>query len=143
MLITYLKIALRNMLRYKSFSLINIVGLSIGLTAFIAISLYVVDEFSYDQYHEKKDRVYRGIITASFDGETSKWGGLPNLVATTAMKEIPEVEKASRYFHHNFGDIAFISVGTQNFTEKALYFADPELLDIVTIPIIKGAKKSQ
>ncbi|NBW35077.1 MAG: ABC transporter permease [Cytophagia bacterium] len=143
MLITYLKIALRNMLRYKSFSLINIVGLSIGLTAFIAISLYVVDEFSYDQFHEKKDRIYRGVITASFDGETSKWGGLPNLVATTAMKEIPEVEKASRYFHHNFGDIAFISVGTQNFTEKALFFADPELLDIVTIPIIKGAKKNQ
>lgn len=143
MLITYLKIALRNMLRYKSFSLINIIGLSIGLTAFIAISLYVVDEFSYDQFHEKKDRIYRGITNVNYDGETSKWGKLSNRVATTAMKEIPEVEKASRYFHHNFGDIAFISVGKEHFSEKALYFADPELLDIVTIPIVKGVKNNQ
>jgi putative ABC transport system permease protein len=135
--------ALRNMLRYKSFSIINIIGLSIGLTAFLAISLYVVDELSYDRFHEKKDRIYRGVITASFDGEISKWGGVPNQVAPTAMKEIPEVEKAARYFHHNFGDIAFITAGTENFSEKNLFFADPELFDIFTIPLINGGKKNQ
>ncbi len=143
MLINFLKLSVRNMLRYKSFSTINILGLSIGLTAFLAISLYVVDELSYDQFHLKKKRIYRGVITADFNGEVFKWGGVPNLVAPTAMKEIPEVEKAARYFHHNFGDIAFITAGTENFSEKSLYFADPELLEIFTITITKGERKDE
>ncbi len=51
MLYNYLKIALRNLLRHKSFSIINMAGLAIGLTTFLAISLYVVDEFSFDRFH--------------------------------------------------------------------------------------------
>ena len=138
MLYTNFKIALRNILRYKSFSIINILGLTIGLTAFLAISLYVVDEFSYDRFHEKNDRIYRAVISAEFDGQTMKWGGSPNLLAPTAGKEIPEVEKAARYFHHNFGDLAFVSNDKEQFSETQLYFADPDLFEIFTIPFIKG-----
>lgn len=143
MLLNYLKIALRTMLRYKSFSVINVLGLTIGLTAFLGISLYVIDELSYDNFHENKDRIYRSLTSSEWDGRTVKWGGSPNLLAPTAMKEIPEVEKATRYFHHNFGSIAFVSTETENFTEKNLYFADPEFLDIFTIPVLKGAEKSK
>ena len=138
MLITYLKIALRNMMRQKSFSVINILGLTIGLTAFLAIALYVTDELSYDRFHAQADRIYRAVITADFDGQTTKWGGAPNLLAPTAAKEIPEVEKASRYFHHNFGDLAFVSKGKDQFSEKELFFADPEFFQIFTVPFIKG-----
>jgi putative ABC transport system permease protein len=138
MLSNYLKIAIRNILRYKSFSTINIVGLTIGLVAFLGISLYIADEFSFDQFHENKSRIHRAILTTNFNGQTTCMGAVPNLVGPTAMKEIPEVEKASRYFHHNFGDIAFVSTDTENFSENSLYFADPELFDIFTIPIVKG-----
>ncbi|MCE2994538.1 MAG: hypothetical protein ACK5RG_00320 [Cyclobacteriaceae bacterium] len=72
MLANYFKIAIRTILRHKSFSLINIAGLTIGLTTFLAISLYVVDEFTYDRFHEKKDRIYRAVISAEFDGQTNK-----------------------------------------------------------------------
>jgi putative ABC transport system permease protein len=143
MLLNYLKIALRTMLRYKSFSVINILGLTIGLTAFLGISLYVADELSFDSFHENKDRIYRSLTSAEWDGRTVKWGGSPNLLAPTAMKEIPEVEKATRYFHHNFGSMAFVSTETENFTEQNLYFADPEFLDIFTLPIIKGAARAK
>lgn len=143
MLISYLKIALRTMLRYKSFSIINVVGLTIGLTAFLAISLYVTDELSYDRFHANKERIYRGVSTSEYNGETRKWGGTPNKLVTTAVKEIPEVEKAARYFHHNFGDIAFISRDTENFSEKNLFFADPELFEIFTIPFVKGTLKDK
>lgn len=142
MLFNYLKIALRTMLRYKSFSVINILGLTIGLTAFLGISLYVVDELSFDNFHENKDRIYRSITNASWDGKTVRWGGSPNLLAPTAMKEIPEVEKATRYFHHNFGSMAFVSTEHENFTEHNLFFADPEFLDIFTLEVLKGAAKS-
>ena len=138
MLTNYLKIALRNILRYKSFSIINIAGLAIGLVSFLAISLYVVDEFSFDRFHEKKDRIYRAVISAEYDGQVNKWGGAPNLLATTATKEIPEVEKAARYFHHNFGDIGFVATETEKFSETELFYADPELFSIFTIPIVKG-----
>ncbi|MBY0434309.1 MAG: ABC transporter permease [Cyclobacteriaceae bacterium] len=138
MLYNYLKIALRNLLRHKSFSIINMAGLAIGLTTFLAISLYVVDEFSFDRFHEKQERIYRAVLSAEFDGQSVKWGGAPNLLAPTAMKEIPEVEKATRYFHHNFGDLAFIGTDEEKFTETNLFFADPELFDIFTIPLLKG-----
>ncbi len=138
MLYNYLKIALRNLIRYKSFSVINIAGLSIGLITFLAISLYVVDEFSYDRFHEKKDRIYRAVISADFDGQVNKWGGAPNLLAPTAMKEIPEVEKATRVFHHNFGDLGFVATETEKFTEKELFYADPEVFDVFTLPLLKG-----
>jgi len=138
MLVTHLKIAIRNLLRYKSFSIINIAGLTIGFTAFLAITLYVVDEFSFDRFHEKKDRIYRAIITAEFDGQTNKWGGAPNLLVTTAIQDIPEVERATRYFHHNFGDLAFLATETDRFSETQLFYADPALFDIFTIPFRKG-----
>jgi putative ABC transport system permease protein len=134
----YIKIALRNLLRYKSFSVINIAGLTLGLVTFLAISLYIVDEFSFDRFHENKDRIYRAVISADFDGQVNKWGGAPNLLGPTAVKEIPEVEKATRYFHHNFGDLGFISTETEKFSESELFFADPELFSIFTIPLLKG-----
>lgn len=141
MIFNYLKISLRSMLREKSFSIINIAGLSIGLVTFLGISLYVVDEFSYDQYHEKKDRIYRAIINASFDGQVHKWGAVPNQVAPTAVKEIPEIEKATRLFHHNFGDIAFISTSTEKFSETQLFYADPEFFEIFSISLLQGNSK--
>lgn len=138
MLLNNLKIALRNLVRYKSFSIINILGLTIGLTVFLAITLYIVDEFSFDRFHTKKDRIYRAVITAEYDGQVNKWGRVPNRVATTAQQEIPEIEKAARYFHHNFGDIAFLSTDVEKFTETQLFYADPELFDIFSIEFIQG-----
>ena len=139
MLISYLKIAVRTMMRYKSFSFINILGLTIGLTAFLGISLYVADELSYDQFHVNKDRIYRGVSTSEYEGEVRIWGGTPNRLATTAVKEIPEVENAARYFHHSFGEMAFITHGDDKFTEEGLYYADPEFFQILTIPFVKHA----
>ncbi|MBX2967074.1 MAG: ABC transporter permease [Cyclobacteriaceae bacterium] len=138
MLINYLKISLRNMLRHRSFSVINIAGLTLGLVTFLAISLYVADELSYDRFHQKKDRIYRAVISADFDGQIQKWGGAPNLLATTANKEIPEVEKAVRVFHHNFGGLSFISTGEEQFSETNMFYADPEIFDVFTIPMLNG-----
>ncbi len=141
MLRNNLIIIIRSLIRNKTFSLINILGLSIGLITFLAISLYVVDEFSYDRFHEKKERIYRSVISADWDGQTMKRGGSPNKLGPTAAKEIPEIEKATRVFHHNFGDIGFISTETEKFSESSLFFADPEIFDVFTISLIKGNPK--
>ena len=138
MLTNYLKIALRSLFRHTSFSIINISGLTIGLVAFLAISLYVVDELSYDRFHENSDRIYRAIINAEFDGQTNKWGAVPNKLAPASAKEIPEIEKATRIFHHNFGDIGFVSTETDKFSETKLFYADPDIFNVFTIPLLKG-----
>ena len=138
MLTNYLKIAFRNLVRNKSFSLINILGLSIGLISFLSISLYIVDEFSYDRFHEKGDRIYRAIINADFDGQSNKWGAVPNKFGPSAAREIPEIEKTTRLFHHNFGDIGFVSTETDKFSETKLFYADPEIFDVFTITLVKG-----
>ena len=137
MLSNYVKIVFRSMMRNKAFSLINILGLSIGLLSFLAISLYVIDEFSYDRFHANSNRIYRAIINANFDGQTAKWGAVPNKLAP-ASREIPEIEKVTRVFHHNFGDIGFVSTETEKFSETKLFYADPEIFDVFTIPLLKG-----
>lgn len=130
------------MLRTKSFSIINLAGLTIGITTFIAIALYVADEFSYDAFHQKKDRIYRAIITASFDGQTHRWAAVPNQVAPTAAREIPEIEKAVRLFHHNFGDIAFITTTREKFSEQNLFYTDPEFFEVFDITFVAGSVKN-
>jgi putative ABC transport system permease protein len=137
-----LRILVRNLLRYKSFSLINLVGLTVALTCVLAIGLYVANEYSFDRYHEKLDRIYQVTATINYDGKTMKWSTTPNKVVPTILKDIPEVEKASHLFHHNFGDLAFVSNDKVKSSETHFFWADQELLDILTIPFIAGDKKT-
>jgi len=69
MIWNYIKIAFRNLTRYKSFSLINILGLAIGLSASLLIALWVFDELSYDKYHENSGRIYRVGRHINWDGK--------------------------------------------------------------------------
>ena len=67
MLLNYLKIAYRNFVKQKVYSIVNIGGLAIGLTCFILIFLYIQDELSYDRFHSKSDRTYR--LVEHFESE--------------------------------------------------------------------------
>ena len=69
MIKNYFKIALKNLMKNKFYSMINIVGLAIGITACILIMLYVQSELSYDAYHEKADRIYRVNLDAVINGD--------------------------------------------------------------------------
>jgi len=141
MLYNNLLVLLRNLRRYKSFSLINLLGLTVALTCVLAIGLYVADEYSFDRYHEKADRIYQVTATISRGGKTERWSSTPNKVAPTMAKDIPEVEKAARLFHHNFGDLAFVSTETMKSSETNFFWADPELFDIITVPFVAGESK--
>ena len=69
MIKSYIKIAFRNLVRYKSFSLINILGLAIGLSASLLIALWVFDELSYDKFHENSKQIYRVERHINWDGQ--------------------------------------------------------------------------
>lgn len=137
MFINYLKITLRTLLKHKGFTFINLAGLSLGLTAGLFILIYVLDELSYDQFHEKTDRVYR--VTTQFfnpqsgvqDGssETNAWP-----VGKVLERDFPEVEKVV----YTRG-ASFFQVYHENkrFQQK-IHFASPEFLDIFSFPLLKG-----
>src|SRR5690349_20992555 len=92
----YLTVALRNLLRYKAFSFINIAGLALGLACCLLILLYIQDERSYDQHWQGAARIYR--VTTEFlnDGNPTRMGTTPAPVAFTMKQDFPEVEQAAR-----------------------------------------------
>jgi len=96
MLKNYFNVALRNLFKHKFYSLINVLGLSIGLTCFLMISLYVVDELSYDKFHSDADRIYRMDFSGNINGSEFITALASAPAAETMVAEFPEVQDATR-----------------------------------------------
>jgi len=137
MLKNYFKIALRNLLKHKGFSFINILGLSVGLTCCLLIGLYINEEMSYDRFHENADETYR--FTREFmsqDGSTSLH--LSRLAPPFGYysKDFYEsdIEKIGRFLTTS----GTVEYGEKLFNETNIGFADPEIIDILTFESIQG-----
>jgi len=130
----YLKIALRNMKRHKTFSIINISGLVVGLTCFILIFLYVRYERSYDTFHENSDRIFR--VTTQDPG-IDTWATTSAALAPMLMDEFPEVRAATRF---NPVDRFLLTKEDKSFYERGL-FADEYFFDVFSFQLIGGNKK--
>lgn len=137
MLKTYLKIAWRNLLRNRTFSFINITGLSIGLGCFLLIALYVLDELSYDRYYNKAGNTYR-------INEDARWGGQELRVAETSdmmgpilKEDYPEVQEYTRIYSHS-GDTKLIKKGNEYITEKRVAYVDSTFFNVFTFPALEG-----
>jgi ABC-type antimicrobial peptide transport system permease subunit len=132
MISNYLLIALRNVVRYKGYSFLNIFGLAIGLMASIFIMLWVNDELSYDRFHANHTHLYRLISggVTSGEGVASTMAPIP-----IAMKEeIPEVAAAVRLAR---SENAFDYKGL-SFKEKNIFYADANFLSVFKFPLLKG-----
>ena len=136
----YLKISFRNIWKQKVYSFINIIGLAIGMAAFLLISIYIQYELSFDRYHEKADRIYRVIVENPelIDLVGACYHIYPSYkLAPTLMAEYPEVEKAARLFKwSSSGERLFYCEGEGIF--ETLYYADPEIFEIFSIPFARG-----
>ncbi len=130
----YLKIAWRNLIRNKSFSLLNILGLSIGLAVTALILLWVSFELGFNQFHEKKDRIYQVYNKYTVDGEIWTWNSTPKIMASTIKKDYPEVEEVSRYFYEN---VFLFSQGDKNIKSNGT-IVDPSFLKIFSFPLVEG-----
>ena len=97
----YIKTAWRNLLKSKMFSLINVIGLASGLACFVLISLYVVDELSYDRYNKKADRIYRVNSDILFGGSNLHLAVNSDPMGPTLKKDYPEVEEYVRFYASN------------------------------------------
>lgn len=134
MIKNFFKIAWRNMLRNKGFSLINIAGLSIGMASAILIILWIQNEVSYDQFHEKKDRIYEAWNRARFDGKLACWNTTPKILARTLEHDLPEVERAVRV---NWNSNFLFSVGDKRIL-KSGNIVDTGFLQMFSFPLVQG-----
>ncbi|HMH22115.1 MAG TPA: ABC transporter permease [Puia sp.] len=130
----YLKVAFRNLWKNRGFSFINIMGLAIGMASAMLILLWIQSELRYDQFHEKKDRIYEAWNHAAFSGEMHNWNTTPKVLARTMQNDFPEVEHAIRV---NWPSNFLFSVGEKRLTVSG-NIVDSVFLQVFSFPLLKG-----
>lgn len=130
----YFKTAVRNLWRNKAFSLINVIGLSVGLACCMLVFLYAKDEMSFDRFHKNANRIYH--LTADLkspDGKVSKSSATGMMPGPNFTEQVPEIER-------------FVRVGRENFTtrlanevfDQEVLYADSNFFSVFTFPMLEG-----
>jgi len=134
----YLKIALRNFKRHKGYSFINIAGFATGMAVCLLILIYVRQELSYDKYHKDVERIYR--ITQDIRTQTSNriFAPVSPMIAPTLKAAFPQVENAARTLPTG---PRLVKRGEKLFYENRFMYADQDLFDVLTIPLIWGNRE--
>lgn len=136
----YLKIAWRNLKTNRMFSVINILGLAIGLAITILLFLSITYERSYNSMYANKANIYRVLVNTGENYDNEVYCTAPAALVPAIKNDMPEVKYAARILKHGFGETAFIKVNNTNFLEKELYWCDPELFELFNIEFVKGNK---
>src|SRR5450432_1315771 len=131
MIKNYFKIALRNILRHKAYSILNISGLAIGMACSILILLWVQNELSYDRFHANASQLYRLTCSAGeFKAAVSPAG-----MAAGLQSEMPEIKATVRLSKPS---TRLLEAGTRKFEENRIFYADSNFLQVFSFPLIKG-----
>ncbi|HEY5826553.1 MAG TPA: ABC transporter permease [Cyclobacteriaceae bacterium] len=137
MLKNYVVVTIRNLFKNKTYSFINIAGLSIGITCSLLILLWVFDELSYDRFHPKADRLYQVWINAHFDGKVNSWTSVP-FPTSEGLKT--ESSYIARTVSTDWGGDHLLTVGDQRITKRG-FFAGEEFLNMFEFPLVFGDPK--
>lgn len=140
MLLNYFKVAFRVMLRNKSYSFINLFSLALGITAFAFLFLWVQNEFTYDQIHADKDRLYKAWNRTEANGKINSWDVTPRVLAPTLKEEYSGVESAISYTA--WGEQHLFKQGDRRIIKTTGAFADDEFLTMFSFPFRKGDPKT-
>lgn len=129
----YLKIAVRNLLRNKGFSIVNIAGLAIGMASALLILLWIQNELSYDRFYPKTDRTYLMYNRDRFDNGLWAWNNTPDPLGPTLKKDYAAVEEFARFYNVTF----LTTVGEKRINSQGA-FCDSGFLRIFQFPMLKG-----
>ncbi|AMR34612.1 hypothetical protein A0256_18550 [Mucilaginibacter sp. PAMC 26640] len=135
MLSNYFKIAWRNLKKHKAFSFINIFGLAVGIAAFWLITLYVTDEWSYDRYNTKADRIFRVVQHGSWNGGKFDLAVTSAPYAPALKADFPQVEETARIDAEGGGKITF---GDKTISEGSMIFTDNAVFKIFSYQFLSG-----
>lgn len=135
MIKNYLLLAIKNMRKQQMFSVINILGLSVGITCCLMLFLFILNEFSYDRFHKHANNIYRVMRVGNLNGERSEIPYLSAPYATALLNDFPDaIHQSVRVVPDNdlvrYQDISF--------NEKKVYLADSNFFQIFDFPLLKG-----
>lgn len=135
----YLVTAYRNLIKQRFYSIINILGLSIGLAGCLLISLFVVDEMGYDTFHKDAERIHRMRVDLKIGESVFDGAIMPAPFAQTVVENYPEVELAARFRSQGSRMVrAQESEDITNINENQIVFADKEVFDLFTFQLLGG-----
>ncbi len=140
MLLNYFKVALRVMLRNKSYSFINLFSLALGITAFAFLFLWTQHEFSYDQFHADKDRLYKVFNRTYANGKINSWDVTARVLAPTLQEEYTAIESAISYTA--WGEQHLFIEGNKRIVKTTGAYADDAILTMFSFPLINGDTKT-
>lgn len=140
MIKNYFKIAVRNLMRHKFISGVNLFGLTVGITCCLLILSYIMHELSYDKYHKRAANIYR-VNRTFYNAETKAvnlaLGAVAPPIGPLLQNDFPEIKEVSRVLQ--VANIAF-RYEDKRFNERDLYFADENFFDLFDVAVTKGNK---
>lgn len=139
MIKNYIKTAFRSLLKNKGFTIMNVLGLALGLAICLLIIFYVVDELSYDRYNVNAKRIYRINADIKYGGNTSSYAVTPPPLAAALKSNFPEVEESARFIQAS--NIQF-KKGSENVPENKSVYADNSVFTVFTLPMLDGNPKN-
>ncbi|RNC79296.1 MAG: ABC transporter permease [Balneola sp.] len=136
----YLKIAWRNFLRNKSYSVINILGLSLGLACLVLISLFVTEELSYDKFHEDSEQIHYLGLESRYGESSNKGLSTPRPLGASMEQEIPEVKQHVTTLWPGNGQISID--GEEFFGDTRILMSSEQFFEIFSFPLKTGDPKT-
>jgi len=143
MIKNYLKIALRSLLKQRVYTGINVLGLSVGIASCLLIALFVIDEFSFDRFHDHADRVYKIWLERKYPNHKTNYAIIPHSYAEVIARDFPEVETTIKMAGPNNSVVTYIDEHEQkkSFEEESIMIADSNFFDVFSIRLLKGKSK--
>jgi putative ABC transport system permease protein len=131
----YFKLAYRNLLRHKRYAFLNITGLAVGLAACLLMGGYVIHELSFETMHPSRERIFRVNGRIPMGGQILLNGVVGAPLGPAVEASIPEIEESVRILRrHNVP----IQIEDNEFKEKKLFFAEKEILEVFSVPLLRG-----
>ena len=140
MLKNYFNVAVRNILKHKFFSAINILGMTIGVTACLLIILYIKDELSFDTFHANADRIYQVGLHGKVGGQDLRVANTCPPLAEALMNDVPEIESTMRIVPF-FGK-PMVRYNETILTEEKVFYADSNFFEFFSFKLLEGDIKS-
>jgi putative ABC transport system permease protein len=135
---SYIKITIRNLLKHKGYSSINIIGLAIGMACCMLILLWVQHEMSFNRFHEKNNDIYRVYQINRHAGGATPFSNVPQPVGPEIQRTVPEIQYACRILDGDFT----VKYEDKIFNENAVLWIDSSFFDMFTFPFVRGDKEA-
>ncbi|MEM9298623.1 MAG: ABC transporter permease [Bacteroidota bacterium] len=143
MLSSYLKIGLRSLLKNKVYTFINALGLAIGMASCLLIVIHVEDELSYDNFHERGDKIFKVNLERIYPDHVTNYAIIPHSFAAVMVQDFPEVKGATRIFGGGNNPVMVRYIDDSNeekaFEQTSFIAADSNFFDFFSFKILKGA----